>query len=282
MGSKHVVGIVGTGLIGGSIGMRSRRNGATVFGCDRDPSALDRALAVGAIDASASRDELYARADTIVLAMHLEATLAELERLRRLDSMRAGLVVDVGSVKTPICAFTGAIAQFVATHPMAGSQSAGAGAARADLFDGRTWAYVSSSNGPLDARARAFIAACGGVPLAVAAAEHDRIVAFTSHLPQVIAWSYAAQARDRETETFGALKGTTSREMFRLAESDFEMWRDILRANGPNVEPELRRLGTSLLEAADRLRAGDVDGLRPASRRAGRSRRPVVDAGKPP
>jgi prephenate dehydrogenase len=282
MGSRHVVGIVGTGLIGGSIGMRARRNGATVLGYDCDPAALDEALAVGAIDVTASRDELYARADTIVLAMHLEATLGELERLRRRGSMRAGLVVDVASVKTPLCVFTGAMARFVATHPMAGSQSAGARAARADLFDGRTWAYVSSNDGPLDTRAREFIAACGGVPLAVTAAEHDQIVAFTSHLPQLIAWSYAAQAHDRETDTFGALKGATSRELFRLAESGFEMWRDILRANGRNVEPELRKLGMSLVEAADRLRAGDVDELRPASARQPAPGRAVVDAGKPP
>jgi prephenate dehydrogenase len=258
---KRTLGIIGTGLIGGSIGMRARRDGALVVGYDVDAGMLAAALEVGAIDFAATRDELYARAGTFVIAAHLDATVVEIERLRTEGPIRATLVLDIASVKVPVVVAARGLENFVATHPMAGSQRSGVRAGRANLFDGRTWAYVPSGDAQLDARARAFIGSLGAIPLLVDAEEHDRIVAFTSHLPQLIASSYAGRAQAKRCESFDALCGATARELLRLGDSGFTMWRDILRANAANVEPELRELGTRLIAAADALAAGDVDAL---------------------
>jgi prephenate dehydrogenase len=259
---QRVLGIVGIGLIGGSIGMRARRDGALVVGYDAEPGALAEAIEVGAIDFGATRDELYARAGTVVIAAHVDASIAEIERLKHEGPLRASLIVDVGSVKAPIVDAAQGLEQFVATHPMAGTERSGVRAGRAALFEGKTWAYVASGDDALDARARALIGSFGAVPMPVDAVEHDRIVAFTSHLPQIIASCYAGQVGDRRSEAFDALTGVTARELLRLGESGFTMWRDILAANAANVEPDLRALATALMEAADALRDGRVDAVR--------------------
>jgi prephenate dehydrogenase len=258
---RRTVGIVGTGLIGGSIGMRARRDGALVVGYDAKPSALARAIEVGAIDLGATREELYARAGTVVIAAPPEAALAEIEQLKREPPVRATLIVDVASVKAAICDAGRELANFVATHPMAGSERSGVRAARADLFEGRTWAYVPSGHAPSDARARALIASLGAMPLAIEAHEHDRIVAFTSHLPQVVASHFATRAEALSSEALYPLCGVAARELLRLGDSDFALWREILRANAPAVETELRLLGTALVAAADNLAQGEVDRL---------------------
>jgi prephenate dehydrogenase len=256
------LGIVGTGLIGGSIGLRARKNGMHVLGFDADPQAASRALAAGATDETVGREALYARADTVAIAAHLQATLDELERLRLGDPVRARLIVDVASVKLPVVAIGAGVRNFVATHPIAGSERSGAEHAHANLFEGRTWSYVPSGDLALDARASDFIQSLGAVPLAVGAAEHDAIVAFTSHLPQLVASVYTHRAEARRDRLPGALCGSLARELLRVGSSGFAMWHDILQANAAKVEPELRSLASALLEAADALRAGDVATLR--------------------
>ena len=104
MNAGATVGIVGTGLIGGSIGLRARREGARAIGYDERHEASMAALDAGAIEASVSLDELYARADIVVIACHLDATIAEIERLQAQPRVRAALIVDVASVKIPVCA----------------------------------------------------------------------------------------------------------------------------------------------------------------------------------
>lgn len=242
---ENVLGIVGTGLVGGSIGMRIRRNGGFVVGYDPDAGTLAQAIEVGAIDMAATRDELYAQASAVVVAAHVDDTIAELERLRDERAIRATLVIDVASVKRAIVDAAGSLPNFVATHPMAGREKSGVRAARADLFEAKTWAYVPSGDARLDSRARAFIASLGSAPLAVDAGEHDRIVALTSHAIQVLAWAYAERARELNPELVYALSGTAARELSRLGDSDRRMWREILSANAENVEPVLRALALS-------------------------------------
>jgi prephenate dehydrogenase len=253
------VGIVGTGLIGGSIGLRARQDGVRVLGYDVDPRASAEAVERGAIERAVERDELYGLADTVVIAAHLNATLDEIARLRETPP-RAELVIDIASVKACVVGAARGLAQFVATHPMAGTERRGARHASADLFAGKTWAYVPSGNAALDARARRLIESFGGIPLSIGAEEHDRIVAFTSHLPQVVASVYARQAR-RNT-SFDALCGSLARELLRVGDSGFLMWHDILAANAANVERELRALGVTLLDAADALQSERIERLR--------------------
>jgi prephenate dehydrogenase len=254
--SARAIGLFGVGLIGGSIGMRARASGARVHGYDCDPAALAQAHACGAIDAAASEDELTQVADVLVLAAHLEPTLAKLAALRRESRLRATLVMDVVSVKVPVVAAARGLANFVATHPLAGSERAGAGAARADLFEERSWAYVPSGDDQLDRRAREFIASLGGVPFALSAEEHDRGVALTSHLPQLLAFAYARLARDRDVDE--RLRGPVARELLRISKMSLAMWGDVLRTNARNIEPELRELSAALLSAADALESGSV------------------------
>lgn len=253
------VGIVGTGLIGGSIGMRVRRNGGFVVGYDPDTGALARALATGAIDMAATRDELYAQASTVVVAAHVDGTIAELERLKNENPIRATLVVDVSSVKRPIVDAAGALANFVATHPMAGREKSGACEARADLFEAKTWAYVPSGDARRDARARAFVASLGAAPLAVDADEHDRVVALTSHALQVLAWAFAARAKTRDPDLLHTLAGSAARELVRLGDSPFPMWCQILAGNARNAAPELRAVGEALMKAAGAIESGTLD-----------------------
>ncbi|MBV8345705.1 MAG: prephenate dehydrogenase/arogenate dehydrogenase family protein [Candidatus Eremiobacteraeota bacterium] len=247
-----VLGIFGVGMMGGSVGLHARARGVYVVGCDIDPAALDAAAEAGAIDAAATPETLAGEADVLVVASHLEPTLCELERLSRGTAVRAELVLDVASVKVPVVSAAERLKNFVATHPMAGCERSGAGAARADLFAGCSWAYVPSGDAGLDARALEFIRWCGGIPVATSAEAHDRIVALTSHLPQIVASCYAALLGESESEA-QRLSGPVARELLRISDMNAPMWRDILRANAHYVEPQLRRLANALAAAADGL-----------------------------
>ncbi|MFY9738509.1 MAG: prephenate dehydrogenase/arogenate dehydrogenase family protein [Candidatus Cybelea sp.] len=251
--TPKVLGIFGVGLIGGSIGLRARRDGLHVIGYDSDPSALEGARVAGAIDAVESFDELPLRTDVLVLAAPLTATLSEIERLREQRDTVCMLMLDVASVKTPVVAAAHGLKNFVATHPMAGSERSGASNARGDLFDGRPWAYVPTRDAQLDARACNFIESLGALPLAIGAEDHDRIVAITSHAPQIVAYRYTRLLQEER----GAerLCGPVARELLRIASMDPVMWREILSANATNVERDLRRLAAELELAADELAA---------------------------
>jgi prephenate dehydrogenase len=252
--TPKVLGIFGVGLIGGSIGLRARRNGVEVLGYDSDLPALEEARAAGAIDAIVTRDELSHRADVLVIAAHLNATLGEIERLQGRGDAVCALVLDVASVKAPVVAAARGLKNFVATHPMAGSERSGVGGARADLFEGRPWAYVPAGDAELDGRACDFITSLGGVPLAIDAKEHDRIVAITSHVPQVFAYCYARLLQEKEGNA-ERLCGPVARELLRIAKMNPEMWRDIFSANAINVASDLRQLAAELNAAADELSA---------------------------
>jgi prephenate dehydrogenase len=243
--TRSVVGIFGIGLIGGSIGLRARRNGAYVIGSDCDLVALETARTLGAIDAVAEGEELHRSADVLVIATHLEATLDELTRLAQEPDLPLALVLDVSSVKEPVVRAARRLKNFVATHPMAGSERSGVSAAHAGLFDDCSWAFVPTGDGALDARAEAFIRSCGGMPVAIEAEAHDRMVALTSHIPQIMASRYADLLRTWEPNA-RQLCGPVARELLRIADMNPAMWRDILTANAHNIEPPLRRLAYEL------------------------------------
>jgi prephenate dehydrogenase len=256
---EPVLGILGVGVIGGSIGLRARGNGVQVVGADSDPVALDTARNVGAIDAVVAPEMLSRLADIVVIAAHLEPTLREIARLANEPSGPA-LLLDVASVKVPVAGAAKALSNFVATHPMAGSERSGPSAARPDLFEGCSWAYVPTGDRELDARACRFIESLGGIPVAMTAEEHDRLVALTSHLPQVLALCYARMLR-AAGENAEQLCGPVARELLRISGMSAAMWGDILQANAHNIEPELRRLSRELDAAADALaHSGRADG----------------------
>ncbi|HTX56713.1 MAG TPA: prephenate dehydrogenase/arogenate dehydrogenase family protein [Candidatus Acidoferrales bacterium] len=244
------LGVIGTGLIGASIALAAQNRGWEVLGFDRDPAAVSTALVSDAIDRVAERDEIYARCSIVVIAAHVSGTLDEVLELRRRVLRGDQLVVDVASVKEPIAFAGAAVAAFVPTHPMAGGERRGPGAARADLFQGRTWCYVPTADDLRTERAKAFIQEMGATPLAVDAHEHDEIVALTSHLPQLLAYVFTQCVNERagvDPALVDALCGPAARELLRLGRSSPQMWDEIFSANHDALRHELTRF----LEAID-------------------------------
>ena len=251
------VGIAGPGLIGGSIALRARELGYATVGWDVDAANLARALERNAIaEAAPSLGALAARSDVLVLAAPLDATMGLVRELAGL-TYRAELVLDVASVKLPVVRAAAGLARFVATHPIAGSERSGVEAARAGLFAAKVWAYDPSAEPAAVERARGFIIELGATPFPVDAAEHDLIVALTSHLPQLVSVALGAQlAAPLEREAVRALSGTGLAAMLRLGASAWPIWRAILSANAQPVAQEVRRLAGILMGVAEALEAG--------------------------
>ena len=243
------LGIAGVGLIGGSIALRARSAGIEVIGFDPDPSAatlVDRTVE--------SLDALARASRTLVIALPLDRTLSAIDALRENDE-RIELVLDVASVKMPIVARAAGWRKFVATHPIAGAEQRGPQAARADLFEARVWTYVPPGD-ERDGAVRRFIEAMGAVPYPIDAESHDRTLALTSHLPQVVVTALAALLSEREISAELAGPGLAS--TLRLAGSPWEIWEPILKANGIALGAALRELAGRLEGLADDVEAGTL------------------------
>lgn len=240
------VGIIGTGLIGSSIGFACRERGDDVLGFDRDRDRLRLAVNNGAIDNTATRSEMYASCDAVVIAVPLDVTIEEVRELGERTFRPEQFVIDVASVKAPIEEAARGIDAFVPTHPMAGGERSGPGSADGHLFERRWWCYVPTSDTVRTERARAFIDGLGAWPCAVQADQHDRIVGLTSHLPQFFAYAFTACVQELATREDGrvvrALCGPVAQELLRIAQSSHEMWDPIFAANAAAIEDALARL----------------------------------------
>jgi prephenate dehydrogenase len=151
-------------------------------------------------------------------------------------------------VKLPLLPFVSKLPRFVPTHPLAGAERSGPEAAREDLFVERPWVYVPVRD-ELDEQARIFIASMGARPVPLDAARHDRIVALTSHLPQLLSSLLADLLSSQEDPAIAELYGPGLESMLRLARSPWAMWSPVLEANASHVVPALSAL-------ADRIRSG--------------------------
>jgi prephenate dehydrogenase len=243
------LGIAGVGLVGGSIALRARDKNIEVVGFDAGAAAARLVNRT-----SSSLEELCAQCATLVIALPLDATLAAIDGVRQF-AKAPSLVIDVASVKAPVARRSAGWESFVGTHPIAGSEQSGPGAARADLFVNRAWAYVPSG-GERDAAVRDFIAVMGGLPFAIDAETHDEAVAMTSHLPQVVVSTLAAMLAQRDLPAELAGPGLAS--TLRLAGSGWDLWEPIVRANSHALAAALRDLGERFTALADDLEEGDV------------------------
>lgn len=261
----QTVAIVGVGLIGGSFGLALKKAGfaGKILGVS-SPATLRIAMDRGAIDEAADLAQAARRADLIYLSQPIGRIL---DTLHHLDAMvnPGALVTDAGSTKSAIvstarkhirrCVFLGG-------HPMAGKEKRGVAEADGELFRGRTYVLTPEDPAMLDKPpARSFLEwleHIGAVPVILTAEEHDRIVAFTSHLPQLVSTALAATVAEQAGDHL-AVAGPGLADTTRLALSPYELWRDILATNSQRIEEALTAYITKLEHLRDNLRTRQIE-----------------------
>ncbi|MDO5496046.1 MAG: prephenate dehydrogenase, partial [bacterium] len=238
--------VVGTGLLGTSLGLALRESGVEVLLRDTSPAAahLARDMGAGRL-AGATAGEPAPLAPPVLVVVATPPDVVVPTVLEALEEFPEAVVTDVSSVKGRIEAAVLAGAgdagsRYVGSHPMAGREKSGAAAADADLFRGRTW-VVCARDGVVRGgvtMVRALAGAVGAVPLEMSAAEHDAAVAVVSHLPQVMA-SLTAARLDAVPGDALSLAGQGLRDTTRIAASDPMMWSQILSANAEALLPHV-------------------------------------------
>ena len=252
------IAIVGLGLIGGSIGLAARAQWPTslVIGVD-DKGVLERAMVRHAIDVAADDPVVMAEADLVILAAPIRQNI---EILRELEAHVEGIAVvtDVGSTKRAIADSAGVLPQrltFVGGHPLGGAPRSGIDYARPDLFAGRPWLFTPSNDDGAQAleRLQRFVEALGATPRVMSPTEHDRLLAFLSHLPQLTA-SALMHVVGSTTGAGGlALTGRGLADTTRLATSPSAIWRDICSTNDDEIGRALDLLIDELKELRSHL-----------------------------
>jgi len=286
--------IIGTGLVGGSFALALKKRGfaGRIVGCDR-ADVLARAGAMGALD-TAEEDPVRAvkGSEVVLLAAPVGAIIDLIERVGPLMHETA-LLADAGSTKGDIVARAqqvfgdASIRRFLPGHPMAGKEVSGVESADSDLFQDRAWvltppggmaAMVSPEFGRGNHSEFIRLLELIGARVVVLTAErHDRICAYTSHLPQMLSTALAACIEEEvgAEKALGALSGRALREMTRIAQSPYGMWRDVALTNTRNLHDALLKMEQrlahirenlktrALQEEFDRARELDLDGVRP-------------------
>ena len=244
--------IFGTGLIGASLGMALRRVGWTVAGWDPDPIALEVATERGAVDDPCqSQEDALEGSDLVVLAGPLTATLETLPGLRT-----DALVTDVAGVKRSVVDARPAGLRMVAGHPMAGLEQAGPAAASPSLFKGAAWVICPDRAAADDVETlESIVESVGAIPHRLPAAEHDRVVADISHLPQVLAVSLINLVTRRDPAAERLVAGSF-RDLTRVAASEPRWWPEVLAANETNVSDSIERLMGLLEEVREEVAHG--------------------------
>lgn len=250
-GLPRRVGIVGSGLIGTSIGLALRRLGIEVLLRDTDHEQVKLAEALGA--GTLWQGEHVGHA---VVAVPPHAIATELRALQ--DAGLAETYSDVASVKSrPIAEAVVAgcdLASWCPAHPIAGRERGGAASAQADLFAERTWVLCPTAHTSTAAAAatEALAVACGALPVRATPDRHDEAMAALSHVPQVVSSLIAAATPHLRPEEL-ALAGQGFRDSTRLADSDPALWSSILEGNRGPVAAQARRIAAELGALADAL-----------------------------
>jgi len=278
--------VVGTGLIGASVGLAARAAGvADVRGWDLEPHALATAAERGAVDPAPSLADALADADLAVVAAPV-AVLPDQVAEVLATSGNGTTVTDVGSTKGAV---TSAVTdgRFIGGHPVCGSEARGAAHANPELFRGATWFLtpVASTEPARYRTLHGFVGSLGAVPVAVDPQAHDRLVALTSHLPHALANLLLNQAGTSRVDGHDPLAaaGGSLRDMTRVAGANPRIWVDIFLDNADALASSLaeHRRRIEQLEAA--LAAGDAGFLaRWIAEAAGNRRRMLAQAYEQP
>ena len=254
------IGIVGVGLMGGSLALAIRRQwpSSLVIGVDRK-DVIERAMVAHIIDVGADDLGMVSEAELIVLA----APVGENERL--LGQVAAlvpaeAIITDLGSTKRGIVEAgrnLPARLSFIGGHPVAGAAAAGLEHARPDLYAGRPWILCPSApSNP--SKLREFVTALGAKCIEMTAEEHDRLLAFISHLPQLTASALMHVVGDAAGREGLALAGRGLQDTTRLASSPPDVWKDVCASNADNVGRALDALIDVLKELRADLERGDT------------------------
>jgi len=250
------VAIIGTGLIGASVGLALKDQGWKTIGWDPSPDALERATERNATDSAASSvSDAIEGVDLVVLAGPLEANLATLRGMKT-----EALVTDVTSVKMPLVEAAPAGLRFVGGHPMAGREHAGPGAASPALFRGAPWVICDDQVAASDLEEMvAVVRSVGANPVVMSAQRHDQVVAAVSHLPHLLAVALVntiSDNRDAEELVSGSF-----RDLTRVASAESSWWPEVLTSNADAVTGAIDALITSLTDLRERVAAGDREAL---------------------
>jgi prephenate dehydrogenase len=269
------VAILGTGLLGTSVGLalRAAGFGGSIVGWNRSPEGGREALEMHAVD-SLANDALQAASDSqvAVLCVPIYSTLDYMEQFSAILGPDH-LLTDVGSTKAQITGAAGRLfnapdrAAFLPGHPMAGKERGGASLGDANLFRGAVWLFTddpawqrSPDSAELVSNWRGWIQAIGSRVIDLDAARHDELVAWVSHLPQFTATALSALLEDQvgDAPELKDVGGRALREMTRLGASPFSMWRDIAHTNTAAIEAALQALEQRLAHIRENLRTPEL------------------------
>ncbi len=276
------VGIVGLGLIGGSLAKALKaRTAHTVLGCDADAVTQQYAVISGCVDGVLTEDAL-AQCDYVFLAVYPTATV-EYVRDHAAQFGDGAVVVDCGGVKTRICEACRAIAAqhrfvFIGGHPMAGLHRSGLKYATADLYEGASMILTpeDTEDIALLERVTSLLKSVGFASVTVTTPEqHDEIVAFTSQLAHVVSNAYVKSPRAQVHRGFSA---GSYKDLTRVARLNDAMWSELFLENKENLLHEIDTLIASLAEYRDALHNDDAQALR-ALLRDGSDRKERIDFG---
>jgi len=269
--------IVGTGLIGASVGLALRAVGfeGGIVGTGPRAETLATAQSLGAIDswcASAAAADAAAACDVILLAGPVLSILDWMQRLAPILGEQH-LVTDVGSTKLQIAELAAKLgynqpgrARFLPGHPMAGKESGGAALAEATLFQNAMWLFtpLDKSAHPLETEWRAWVSKFGARTMDLNPAHHDELCAWVSHLPQMLSTALAALLEETfgadpaRREEIAAIGGRALRETTRLGASPYSMWRDIALSNSEPIAATLLALEQRLAHLRENLRTPEL------------------------
>ena len=284
------IAIIGMGLIGASIARASRRAGlATVMaGYDADPAAMADVAALALVDDVAdSAAAAVADADLVIMAVPVGAVGEVAEAI--IPRMKPGAVLtDTGSTKRSVlrdvAPHLNETIIWLPSHPLAGTEHSGPQAGIAHLFDGRYWIVL-----PLDAPESAllefesFVTGLGSVVERMTPEYHDKVLALTSHLPHLIAYTIVGTAVDLEQQLKNdVIRFSVSgfRDFTRIAASDPVMWRDVFLNNDEAVLEMLQRFSEDLSYLQRAIRWQEGDKLEDLFSRTREIRRSIIDAGQ--
>lgn len=241
------IGIVGLGLIGGSIALAARQiwPGGLVIGVDRK-DVLERAMVLHAIDVAADDAVVLAEADLVILAAPIQRNLEILAGLPENVSASA-IVTDTGSTKRAIVEAAAALPDrltFIGGHPLGGAARAGIEHARPDMFTGRPWLFTPAKGHDAQAldKLRSFVSGLGAVPQILTAEDHDRLLAFISHLPQLTVSALMHVVGEATREEGLGLSGRGLQDTTRLASSPPDIWKEVCATNVDEIGSALDAL----------------------------------------